>query len=247
VADLRLSQYISDKWFTSYRKNLDSFIRHFGQEVRLIKRSSLQYNNYSDLIRSVSTAATEKAIISKRPLESNFMAPPLVYTDDSDSIAEFYAYFQSTSKVRVGDIVVIETKSIENDVVLDAYEVQKIKGKKTEQEYIRRYMLAPMRDSFSSEYEDPSILETTTVVEEHSENDAVKDPGGYTDGYYETEEIVNPPGTEGFVTPEVLTETNFGPDPFSPNPYVTDFPTNNDWYEGRPYDVGKPLTREEVD
>lgn len=236
MADLRLKQYISDNWFQVHKKNLNQYIDHYGQEVRLLKRSQTEFNQYSDVIRSIHTATTEVAVLTKSPLEANFMGPPLIYTEDTDSISQYFAYFKTTSLVRIGDIVVVETKSLENDVVLDAYIVGTIKGRKTEQEYIRRYLLTPFRDASSSQYEDDSILDTDVIVDEVEDADVNTDSGGFSDDFYETEEIVNAPGTEGFVTPDPgPVMTNF--DPY--DVYSTEFPDG--WIEGRPYDISKPI------
>ena len=240
MANLSLYQYLPDAWFTVYRKNLDQYIDHFGQMVRLLKRSQATYNQYSDIISSINIATTESAIVSKNPLESNFMGPPLIYADDTDSLAQYMIYFRSDSLARINDIVVIETKSIEGDVVLDAYEIGLIKGKKTGQEYIRRHILMPFRDVSSSAYEDPSILTTDEIVETHTTTNVLVDSGGFSEDFYNTTDIVPPPGTRGFVTPDLaISITNFSEDP-----YGTDYPAG--WNQDRPYDTGKQLVGDEI-
>ena len=61
MANLQLNQYISDKWYDIYRSNIDTYIAHFGQDVRLLKRTETTYNQYSDIIRDVAIATTVPA------------------------------------------------------------------------------------------------------------------------------------------------------------------------------------------
>ena len=234
MANLALGQYIPDVWYEIHRKNIDAYIDHFGQEVRLLKRTGTKYNLYSDIVSDISIATTEIALIYRTPIESQFLGPPLVYVDEEGEINStgFFAYFKRSSLVRVDDILVIEGKSIEGDVVLDAFEVTGIKGKRLEQEFIRKFILNPFTDRSSEAYEDPSVLIDGQIIEAFPGEDVITDPEGFTNDFYATESVVPSPGSENFVTPgseidESLEDLQ--------DIYSTKMPSN--WIEGKPYDV----------
>lgn len=233
---LVLNQYISDKWYEIYRKNIDKYIDHFGQEVRLLKRTEVTYNLYADIVKDISTATTEKAVISRNPIEFYFTGSPLGFAEDSIS-SGYFAYFKRSSLVRVDDIIVIESKSVEGDIVLDAFEVSAIKGKRLEQEIIRKFILSPFRDSVSSLYESDSVLIEDEISEINLDHDVASDPGGFSEKYYETTKIIPSPGTENIPTPAFApghSEEYF-------EIYKTSIPDK--WKEAFPYDVGKPIDR----
>ena len=238
MANLQLNQYISDKWYDIYRSNIDTYIAHFGQDVRLLKRTETTYNQYSDIIRDVAIAPTVPAIISKNPFENYFFGPPLAYENEPTISEGYFAYFTRGCLVRTDDIIIIEFKSIEGDVTLEAFEVVAIKGKRLEQEFIRRYFLSPIRDS-NQMFKDNSILTTDEVIQDYSaEHEVDKDPGGWSENYYTNE--IKFPGTEGFIDTQKELEVNKGPyEEISKNLYNTDFPEK--WLEGQPYDIGKPI------
>lgn len=241
MANLQLNQYIPDVWYEVYRRNIDAYIEHFGQNVRLLKRTETRYDLYSDIVKDISVATTVKTIISKSPFESFFLSPPITYDNEID-ISGSFAYFARDSLVRVDDIVIIEIKSIEGDVSLDAFEVVAIKGKRLEQEVIRRYMLSPFRDK-SSEYENPSVLTSDEIVHDVTTTDnVIEDPGGWSEEYYTKEEILPTPGTEGYTSPEKTLTVEVGPYEDlnrELETYNSNFP--EDWVEAQPYDIGKPL------
>lgn len=237
MADLVLNQYLPDVWYEAYRSNIDVYIDHFGQEIRLLKRTETQYNIYSDIVRDISTATTEKSIINRSPSESYFLAPPFTYLEESPDTS-YFAYFKRSSLVMVDDIVVIESRSVDGDIVLNAFEVSAIKGKRLEQEFIRRFILTPFRDQFSEEYEEASVLTEDEIIEAHLELDVVGDPGGFTDKFYDTKHVAVSPGTENFVTPDASFDESLED---LQETYETRYPEN--WQEGAPYDVGKPIKR----
>ena len=231
---LVLNQYISDEWYEIYRKNIDKYIDHFGQEIRLLKRTEVVYNIYSDIVRDISTATTEKAIISRSPIEFYLTGNPLGVAEDSTS-SGYFAYFKRSSLVNVDDIIVIEGKSINGDIVLDAFEVVAIKGKKTEQELIRKFILYPFRDNISSKYEVDEVLTEDTISETNNDRDIASDPGGFSEKYYETEKILSSPGTENISTPVFI--------PSQSEEYyeIYKIQVPDNWKEAFPYDVGKPV------
>jgi hypothetical protein len=236
MANLVLNQYIPDIWYDIYRKRIDEYINHFGQEVRMLKRTETTYNIYSDIVRDVSVATTVTAIINRTPIESFFAGPPLIYPEE-EMISGYFAYFKRDSLVRVDDIIIIEGKSIEGDVELDAFEVVAIKGKRLEQEFIRKYILSPFRDRSSEAYENQSVLTEDELIETHAGDDVVSDPGGFTDKYYDTTKVVPSPGTENFITP------SFEPGQAEEYDDVYKIVIPDSWKDGTPYDVGKPVNR----
>jgi hypothetical protein len=241
VANLVLPQYLPNIWYEIYRRNIDTYIDHFGQSVRLLKRTETKYNLYSDIVKDVSIATTVKTIISKSPFESFFLSPPITYDNEAD-ISGFFAYFKRDSLVRVDDIIIIEIKSIEGDVSLDAFEVVAIKGKRLEQEFIRRYMLSPFRDN-STSYEDASVLTNNEITHDSTVVDnVIQDPGGWSEEYYTTEEILPTPGTQGYTSPAKTLEVSTGPyEELTRETDIYDSGFPEDWVEETPYDIGKPL------
>lgn len=241
MANLVLSQYLPDIWYETYRKNIDSYINHFGQSVRLLKRTETKYDLYSDIVKDISIATTVKSIISKNPFESFLLSTPITYDNESD-LSGYFAYFKRSELVRADDIIVIEIKSVEGDVSLDAFEVVAVKGKRLEQELIRKYVLSPFKDK-SAEYEDTSVLTTDEIVHDSTVTDnVIQDPGGWSDQYYTKDEILSTPGTEGYTTPDRELEVDTGPYEELTKEmevYNDNFP--EDWVEAVPYDIGKPL------
>jgi hypothetical protein len=185
----KLKKWLPDVWYERQRKCVDHYINYAGQIVKRVRRSDRTYNFYSDLIATGVEVTNVKTMIVRDPLGDPIMGKILGQLEDE---VELSAYFKRSDNVWNGDLIIIELKSLEGELDRDVYEVVLIRTWLYEQETLRKFRLAPLRDgNLKKIYENESIDDNPPTFEgtapgsvQMESANIMKHPGGFSDSYY---------------------------------------------------------------
>jgi hypothetical protein len=185
----KLKKWLPDRWYERQRKYADHHINYAGQIVKRIRRSDRVYNFYNDLISAGVEVHDIKTMIVRDPLGDPIMGKILGQLEDE---VELSAYFKRSDNVWNGDLIVIELKSVEGELDRDVYEVVLIRTWLYEQEALRKFRLAPIRDGeLKKIYESESLDDNPPTFEgtaphsvEAEKADIMRHPGGFSESYH---------------------------------------------------------------
>jgi len=204
----KLKKWLPDQWYERQRKYVDHYVNYAGQMVKQVKRTDRVYNFYNDLLAADVMIRDIKAMIVREPLGDAFMGKILGQLEED---VELSAYFKRDADIENGDLIVIELKSTEGLLDRDVYEVVSTRTWLYEQEGMRKWRLAPIRDgNLAKHYSDESIDNNPPTFEgakigslEMEKANIMGHPGGFSTSYEEDKLYPFPTG-QATVVPDTV-------------------------------------------